>query len=77
MTENDYEKMFKKQKGLCAICRTDKKSKFGYLVIDHNHSNEKIRGLLCFKCNMILGFLENKKVLKAALKYLKRYDQNN
>jgi len=40
-----------KQEGKCAICgRTDVK-----LVIDHNHTTRKVRGLVCNACNSVIG----------------------
>ena len=56
ITLKDYEVMFTKQKGLCAIC--DKPHKI--LCIDHNHNTGKVRGLLCKGCNLSIGRLENR-----------------
>ena len=49
----DLDAMVRKQKGLCAICKERRR-----LVLDHNHKTNKARGLLCYRCNGILGFLE-------------------
>ena len=39
--------------------------------IDHNHDTEKVRGLLCQKCNQGLGlFKDSAKILRKAAKYL-------
>lgn len=68
ISENEYQKLLKQQKGVCKIC---KKSDFRRLGIDHSHKTGKIRGLLCQKCNAGLGmFLDSVKALKAAIKYL-------
>lgn len=62
-----YEKLYKKQKGKCAICNQEKE-----LHIDHNHKTEKIRGLLCWACNISLGYMkENIKYILNMIKYLK------
>lgn len=67
ITPEDYEKMFKKQKGKCAICGI-KKDK---LDIDHCHTTKKVRGLLCGSCNRALGLLkDNTEFLNNAIKYL-------
>jgi hypothetical protein len=60
-----YNQMFKKQHGKCAICKRQTK-----LVVDHDHTTNKVRGLLCNDCNIKLPLLENKKRAKNALKYL-------
>jgi hypothetical protein len=62
-----YDTMFEKQKGLCAICQKNKK-----LCVDHNHFTGEIRGLLCHDCNRGLGsFRDNIDFLKRALEYLR------
>jgi hypothetical protein len=62
----DYDKLVVNQKEKCKIC----KSKFK-LYLDHNHQTGKIRGLLCFNCNMILGLCkENIKILEKCKLYL-------
>lgn len=43
------------QHGRCAICREPGKK----LCVDHDHTTDAIRGLLCGPCNMRLGFFEN------------------
>lgn len=57
------------QEGACAICRKPLIRK----VIDHNHTTGKVRGLLCFSCNIGLGeFQDNPEILLAARDYLVR-----
>lgn len=69
ITLEDYEKMFKEQKGKCAICGI-KKDK---LDIDHCHRTNKVRGLLCGSCNRALGLLkDNTEFLNNAIRYLLR-----
>jgi hypothetical protein len=61
-----YSNLFSKQCGRCAICKKSES-----LVIDHDHSTGKVRGLLCRKCNIGLGmFIDSQKLLCAAGKYL-------
>ena len=69
---NTYERLLKKQNGVCAICKhicTTGKN----LSVDHNHSTGKVRGLLCRRCNLVLGSIEEVKetYLSTMLEYLK------
>lgn len=54
----DYELMKQAQKGLCAICHTAPKPNKP-LVIDHCHNINKVRGLLCYKCNRDMVVLDS------------------
>lgn len=60
----------------CEICGKKKDINTTYsLVVDHCHNSNKIRGLLCGSCNTGLGmFKDNADSLRAAIKYLKRYN---
>jgi len=69
LSPEDYNKMVTLQKGLCAICKHPPNK--GNLFIDHNHSTGKVRGLLCHKCNIALGHVDNSvATLRAVIKYL-------
>jgi hypothetical protein len=72
-----YNDMFKKQDGLCAICLKPETEEdyrthnIRMLNVDHNHITGKIRGLLCQKCNKGIGCLnDNAQILRNAIKYL-------
>lgn len=72
----EYQKLHLEQDGQCKICLTrvghvSKNGKEARLAVDHCHKTGKIRGLLCGKCNMGLGLLEDK--LEQALDYLNKY----
>jgi len=46
------------------------------LCVDHNHKTNKIRGLLCKDCNLILGFAKDSVgTLLTAVTYLRGYDE--
>lgn len=66
----NYETMLKVQNGVCAICgKTNGKKP---LVVDHSHRLNKIRGLLCDKCNRAIGtFNDDPHILQKAILYLK------
>jgi hypothetical protein len=66
ISPDQYERMLKRQSGVCKICgRSPKKVR---LNVDHDHKEEKagrlvVRGLLCGMCNRkILGVIERLKV---------------
>lgn len=66
LDEEEYNRMYDVQGGLCAICRKDLR-----LVVDHCHKTDRIRGLLCNQCNIGLGaFGDSLDSLRAALVYL-------
>lgn len=76
MTMDDYDKILDRQGGVCAICKKAEttKSKLGRiksLAVDHDHATGDIRGLLCQKCNTLLGLVEeNTEIVNLALSYL-------
>jgi hypothetical protein len=63
--------MVEKQSGRCMICRRKVR-----LVVDHNHSTGKVRGLLCDRCNLLVGFVEEKKLLRRARKYVEVHSED-
>jgi hypothetical protein len=81
LSRHEYDAMIASQDNKCAICRTEfrhdrptrkesrKEARTPY--IDHSHSSNRIRGLLCHRCNTGLGmFLDSPSALKAAIEYL-------
>lgn len=61
LTVDGYEILFKKQEGKCAICKSTKtKNKNSEnLFVDHCHTTKRVRGLICHKCNILLGKLKD------------------
>ena len=69
LLEGDLLYMKIKQNNKCAICDNT----FEILAVDHCHTTNKVRGLLCTNCNNGLGrFKDNIQFLKNAIKYLKQ-----
>ena len=74
MTPNDYAIMLESQNGQCAICGIVQpiagKRTF---CVDHCHRTGKVRGILCTRCNTVLGnALDRVEILSAAILYLER-----
>lgn len=70
----DYNILFLKQDGKCAICGVHQKDLKKKLSVDHNHGTGKVRGLLCPNCNSAIGMLKDDPLmLKAAIDYLSLY----
>lgn len=64
----EYSMLVALAEGKCAICKTVPDGK---LFVDHCHTSNKIRGLLCRPCNLLLGFAKDDTfVLEEAVKYL-------
>ncbi len=72
ITLEDYNAMLIAQENKCAICKGfETHDKHGVLAVDHCHKTNKIRGLLCFKCNSVLGSVnDNIDILKQMINYL-------
>lgn len=78
ITIEDYNKLFDQQKGRCGICRKHQSTLSRALCVDHDHKTNRIRGLLCDKCNRAIGiFHDNIGELMASVKYLKKYKDGN
>lgn len=72
ITLEEYEKRIDEQNRLCPICQKELKpfTKHGASV-DHCHNSLQIRGILCNKCNSLLGFVnDDVDSLKRAIQYL-------
>ena len=70
ITKEAYNVLLNSQGGVCAICQKKCKHR-GMLCVDHDHKTNKIRGLLCVKCNAGLGqFDDSRTLLFSAINYL-------
>jgi hypothetical protein len=76
ITLKRYDELLGKQGGVCAICKKLEVTRHTKrLVVDHDHTTGKVRGLLCHRCNCGLGyFKDSQKHLEDALAYLVRWD---
>lgn len=62
ITQLDYDRFYQVQSGRCKICKRHQSELKTSLCVDHNHITGKIRGLLCRRCNLVLGVYENNKL---------------
>jgi len=71
----EWEVLFKKQQGRCAICKTHQAELKRRLDVDHNHLTGKVRNLLCSRCNRVIGGAnEDIGLLKNIIKYLEKHN---
>jgi hypothetical protein len=72
LTHEEFLALHGAQGGVCAICGNGNDGP-RQLSIDHDHATGAVRGLLCDRCNPMLGYArDNTAVLEAAIEYLKR-----
>lgn len=66
ITLDEFNRLAEKQNNKCAICNQQKR-----LVVDHDHDTQKVRGLLCVKCNNLMAgvdwYCENQSLIDAYL----------
>ena len=80
LTLAQFEALKEQQGNVCAIClEPPKPIRVGGgvaedLYVDHGHLTGMVRGLLCHKCNTLIGHAGEKiEVLRAAIAYLNRF----
>jgi hypothetical protein len=80
ITLEEYNDILVKQNNVCAICNKPEKcldyrtGTVKRLSVDHCHTTDKIRGLLCSGCNRGIGYLkEDFTIFEAATRYLKKH----
>lgn len=75
ITLEQYRQMEAEQGGVCKLCGDPPQRSHrqrlpggGNLVVDHDHTTKRVRGLLCSPCNRALGLLKDNRnlLLKAA-----------
>lgn len=75
ITLEEYEHFLHIQNSVCAICKSPetatRKGNLRLLCVDHDHETGEVRGLLCNKCNIALGQMDDSpNLLREAAKYL-------
>ena len=72
---DQYAEMLDRAGGACEICGRDpyEVSSHGP-CIDHCHESSKVRGILCYSCNVAIGhFRDDSNVLRKAIEYLETH----
>ena len=59
LTVEQYDVILAYQGGVCYACHQPEPVKGRRLSVDHDHETGLVRGLLCSRCNPIIGKLEN------------------
>lgn len=72
LTPQVFDKMMTAQDGKCPICETLLDAEVRDLChIDHCHNTGVVRGILCKRCNLGIGFMnDDVEILKRAINYL-------
>jgi Recombination endonuclease VII len=69
LSEETFLEMEKESGGICKLCKlpevrkTNSGSKICRLMIDHDHRTNRVRGLICHRCNVLIGCLEKESPL--------------
>lgn len=71
MSLDDYDNLLKSQDFTSKICKKPvEETTRQRLVVDHCHKTHRIRGLLCDRCNLLIGHIEYHNLLVDILEYL-------
>lgn len=74
ITLERYNEIFSEQKGCCGVCGKHQSEMKQSLVVDHDHQTSVVRGLLCNKCNFMLGLAnDDPDILMLGADYLKKW----
>lgn len=73
ISPEQYDEMLKRQGGVCAVCEKNGHTKHP-LHVDHDHETGQVRALLCAKCNIALGSMdEDADRIKALAAYIEMW----
>ncbi len=59
LTVEEWENILKEQGGVCAGCKRPPSDFNHTFHVDHNHSTQAVRGILCWSCNQMLPTRKN------------------
>jgi hypothetical protein len=71
LTKEQYNRLLHLQDNKCHICKRGLSELTKNLSVDHCHVTNNVRGLLCYKCNVGIGFFNDDiNLLHSAISYL-------
>ena len=72
ITREAYDAMYVAQEGRCKICGGTDSNEVADFVVDHDHKTGQVRGLLCPRCNHMLGHAKDSpEILEKGAAYLR------
>ena len=84
ITQEDLKGKYADQNGRCKLCGVSKplyakrSSSETSLHVDHCHKTNKVRDLICSRCNLMVGLLETRfEDIIECIKYISRHKRNN
>lgn len=80
MSHEDYERKLGAQNGRCACCdRPLQKTRAGKSPhIDHCHATGRVRGILCVRCNNVLGMVkDSEEMLGKFAHYIRKHKERH
>ena len=70
---SDIEKLIGLEPRVCSVCLGARSRR---LVVDHDHKTNEIRGWLCDKCNLALGYLgDDADTIYRLAEYMNKYNK--
>lgn len=64
--------------GICGSSPEEKGERYKRFSFDHHHATGKFRGLLCFQCNLGIGYLgDDPEIIRKAAAYLESHQQKD
>ncbi len=74
LTSEQWWDMFEEQGSVCKICKSDTTAGHNWHT-DHCHETNKVRGILCYHCNLLLGMAKDSvETLQKAILYLREHN---
>ena len=73
ITRDQVTVMLEERNYKCDICNQESDHRYDKLCVDHNHKTGKVRGMLCFSCNVLIGQAKDDPIrLEKSANYLRR-----